>query len=46
MRFVSYELLLETLFRLAEKTTEILIKIIGDQEIRGSKIRCVVCNRN
>lgn len=34
------------MFRLAKETTEIFVKIIGDQEMRGSKIRCMVYNVN
>lgn len=34
------------MFRLAKETTEIFDKIIGDQEMRGSKIRCMVYNVN
>lgn len=34
------------MFRLTKETTEIFVKIIGDQEMRGSKIRCMVYNVN
>lgn len=34
------------MFSLAKETTEIFDKIIGDQEMRGSKIRCMVYNVN